>query len=74
MSAQIQSLEAELGFEIFDRKGRSSHLNKIGHQILLQAQGLLRLYHNLGSKTVGQSPSVLINIGAIASRASFLFT
>lgn len=67
VSAQIQRLEAELGFEIFDRKGRSAHLNKMGHQILLQAQELLRLYDNLGSTTLGKPPCVLVNIGAIAS-------
>ncbi|MCX2901324.1 LysR substrate-binding domain-containing protein [Pseudomonas mandelii] len=67
VSAQIQRLEAELGFEIFDRKGRSAHLNRMGHQILLQAQELLRLYDNLGSSSVGLPASVLVNIGAIAS-------
>jgi len=73
VSAQIQRLEAELGFEIFDRKGRSAHLNRMGHQILLQAQELLRLYDNLGSTTVGLPASVVVNIGAIASvQRSFL--
>lgn len=73
VSAQIHRLEAELGFEIFDRKGRSAHLNRMGHQILLQAQELLRLYDNLGSTTVGLPASVLVNIGAIASvQRSFL--
>jgi len=67
VSAQIQRLETELGFEIFDRKGRSAHLNKMGHQILLQAQELLRLYDNLGSTALGQTTNILINIGAIAS-------
>ncbi|MGE8337141.1 LysR substrate-binding domain-containing protein [Pseudomonas laurylsulfatiphila] len=67
VSAQIQRLEAELGFEIFDRKGRSAHLNRMGHQILLQAQELLRLYDSLGSTTVGLPASILVNIGAIAS-------
>ncbi|MHA6574582.1 LysR family transcriptional regulator [Pseudomonas yamanorum] len=67
VSAQIQRLEAELGFEIFDRKGRSAHLNRMGHQILLQAQELLRLYDNLGTTTVGLPANVLVNIGAIAS-------
>ncbi len=67
VSAQIQRLEAELGFELFDRKGRSAHLNRMGHQILLQAQELLRLYDSLGTTTVGLPPSVLVNIGAIAS-------
>lgn len=73
VSAQIHRLEAELGFKIFDRKGRSAHLNRMGHQILLQAQELLRLYDNLGSTTVGLPASVLVNIGAIASvQRSFL--
>ncbi|MBN6776141.1 LysR family transcriptional regulator [Pseudomonas granadensis] len=67
VSAQMQRLEAELGFELFDRKGRSAHLNKMGQQILLQAQDLLRLYDNLGSTAVGLPPSVLVNLGAIAS-------
>lgn len=67
VSAQIQRLETELGFEIFDRKGRAAHLNKMGHQILLQAQELLRLYDNLGSTALGQPTNILINIGAIAS-------
>ncbi|PHH38950.1 LysR substrate-binding domain-containing protein [Pseudomonas putida] len=67
VSAQIQRLETELGFEIFDRKGRSAHLKKMGHQILLQAQELLRLYDNLGSTAQGQPTNILINIGAIAS-------
>ena len=73
VSAQIQRLEAELGFEIFDRKGRSAHLNRMGQQVLLQAQELLRLYDNLGSTTVGLSTSILVNVGAIASvQRSFL--
>lgn len=73
VSAQIQRLEAELGFEIFDRKGRTAHLNRMGHQILLQAQELLRLYDNLGSSSVGLPASVLVNVGAIASvQRSFL--
>ncbi|MCQ6256596.1 LysR substrate-binding domain-containing protein [Pseudomonas sp. Q11] len=67
VSAQIQRLEAQLGFEIFDRKGRSAHLNRKGHQVLLQAQELLRLYDNLGGGTAELTASVLINIGAIAS-------
>ena len=67
VSAQIQRLETELGFEIFDRKGRSAHLNTMGQQVLVQAQELLKLYENLGTTTLGQLPSVQVNIGAIAS-------
>lgn len=53
VSAQVQRPEAELGFEIFDRRGRSAHLIRMGQPILLQAQELLRLYDNLVSSTVG---------------------
>jgi DNA-binding transcriptional LysR family regulator len=67
ISAQMQRLEAELGFELFDRKGRAAHLNKMGQQILLQAQEVIRLYNNLGSTPVGMPAAVLVNIGAIAS-------
>ncbi|MBC3208910.1 LysR family transcriptional regulator [Pseudomonas sp. SWRI111] len=67
VSAQIQRLEAELGFEIFDRKGRTAHLNKMGQQVLMQAQDLLRLYDNLGSTTTGTPANVRVTLGAIAS-------
>ncbi|WP_206997753.1 LysR family transcriptional regulator [Trinickia mobilis] len=67
VSAQMQRLEAELGFELFDRKGRAAHLNKAGQQILLQAQEVIRLYNNLGAAPVGTPASVLVSIGAIAS-------
>ncbi|KQV78200.1 LysR family transcriptional regulator [Rhizobacter sp. Root1221] len=67
VSAQMQRLEAELGFQLFDRTGRSARLNAMGHQTLAQAQELLRLYSNLGSSNTGQRAAELLNIGAIAS-------
>ncbi|HEY2979367.1 MAG TPA: LysR substrate-binding domain-containing protein [Burkholderiaceae bacterium] len=67
VSAQMQRLEGELGFELFDRSGRSARLNSMGHQTLAQAQELIRLYNNLGSRHVGRAATVLVNIGAIAS-------
>lgn len=67
VSAQMQRLEADLGFELFDRTGRSARLNAMGQQTLAQAQELLLLYGNLGSSNTGQSVTVLLNIGAIAS-------
>lgn len=67
VSAQMQRLEADLGFELFDRKGRSARLNKMGQQVLLQAQELLCLYNNLGYTPVGAAATVLVNIGAIVS-------
>ena len=67
VSAQMQRLEGELGFELFDRSGRSARLNSMGHQTLAQAQELIRLYNSLGSSHVGRAATVLVNIGAIAS-------
>src|SRR5262245_26475895 len=67
VSAQMQRLEEELGFALFDRTGRSARLNAMGQQTLAQAQELLRLYDNLGSRDVGQRATVLLSIGAIAS-------
>ncbi|KRB18087.1 LysR substrate-binding domain-containing protein [Rhizobacter sp. Root16D2] len=67
VSAQMQRLEAELGFQLFDRTGRSARLNAMGHQTLAQAQELLRLYGSLGSSNAGLGENVLLNVGAIAS-------
>jgi len=67
VSAQMQRLEGELGFELFDRSGRSARLNSMGHQTLAQAQELIRLYNSLGSSHVGHPATVFVNIGAIAS-------
>lgn len=66
VSAQMQRLQAELGCTLFDRTGRSARLNKMGHQILGQAQELLSLYDSLGSATAG-APATVVQIGAIAS-------
>jgi DNA-binding transcriptional LysR family regulator len=67
VSAQMQRLEAELGFPLFDRTGRSARLNAQGHQMLAQAQELLLLYSNLGSSPTGLPAAALLSIGAIAS-------
>lgn len=67
VSAQMQRLEAELGLALFERKGRNARLNETGHQVLQQAQELIRLYNNLGTPSSSAQTSVLVNIGAIAS-------
>ncbi|HSW03775.1 LysR family transcriptional regulator [Aquabacterium sp.] len=67
VSAQMQRLEAELGFPLFDRTGRSARLNAMGHQTLAQAQELVRLYSTLGSSDAGLQATGLLNIGAISS-------
>lgn len=67
VSAQMQRLQEELGFALFDRIGRSARLNSMGHQTLAQAQELIRLYENLGSRSAGAPTTTLVTIGAIAS-------
>lgn len=67
VSAQMHRLEAELGFALFDRTGRSARLNPMGQRTLEQAQELIRLYDNLGSRKAGPQAKALVSIGAIAS-------
>jgi len=67
VSAQMQRLEEELGFSLFDRTGRSAQLNARGHHTLQQAQELIGLYNELGSKRNAKADEVFITLGAIAS-------
>jgi DNA-binding transcriptional LysR family regulator len=67
VSAQMQRLEAELGFALFDRTARSAQLNEMGHQTLLRAHELVRLYESLGSGDVAHAAVTRLNVGAIAS-------
>ncbi len=67
VSAQMQRLEAELGFDLFDRSGRAARLNERGQQTLVQARELITLYSHLGSRSIEGHPTAVLNIGAIAS-------
>jgi DNA-binding transcriptional LysR family regulator len=67
VSAQMQRLEAELGFALFDREGRAARLNVMGQQILAQAQELIRLYENLSTSAAGAIATGRVTLGAIAS-------
>lgn len=67
VSARIQRLEAELGFRLFDRTGRSARLNATGQQSLARAQELIRLFAELGSRRAGLAPPCAVHLGAIAS-------
>jgi DNA-binding transcriptional LysR family regulator len=68
VSAQMQRLEAELGFALFERTGRSAQLNDAGRYTLAQAEELVRLYANLGAEPAAHAPDArVIAIGAIAS-------
>ncbi|CAG9275139.1 LysR substrate-binding domain-containing protein [Paraburkholderia unamae] len=67
VSAQMQRLEAELGFALFDREGRAARLNAMGQQILAQAHEVIRLYENLSSSAAGPAATGRVTLGAIAS-------
>ena len=67
VSAQIQRLETELGFALFDRTGRAARLNALGQQTLERAQELIRLYNGLGSRKSGRPAAAFVSLGAIAS-------
>ncbi|HSI52377.1 MAG: LysR family transcriptional regulator [Ramlibacter sp.] len=67
VSAQMQRLEAELGFDLFERTGRSAHINAAGQRTLARAQELVRLYEGLGSAREASPADALVRIGAIAS-------
>ncbi|WP_321816308.1 MULTISPECIES: LysR family transcriptional regulator [unclassified Paraburkholderia] len=67
VSAQMQRLESELGFALFEREGRNARLSARGQQLLVQAQEVIRLYGNLSTVAVDPAVAVRLNIGAIAS-------
>ena len=67
VSAQMQRLEAELGFALFDREGRSARLNAMGQQILAQAEEVIRQVENLSSSAAGPAATGRVTLGAIAS-------
>lgn len=67
VSAQMQRLEAHLGFTLFERTGRSAHLNRRGAELLAQAQALLQQFARLGAPAQDDGRAVRLCIGAIAS-------
>ncbi|WP_345814923.1 LysR substrate-binding domain-containing protein [Paraburkholderia sp. PREW-6R] len=67
VSAQMQRLEAELGFVLFDRTGRSATLNEAGRETLALAEEIMTLYARLSERGAAAAESGLLRIGAIAS-------
>lgn len=67
VSAQIQRLEESLGFQLFDRTGRSATLNAAGRDALALAEHIVTLYDRLGEQASGSEQRGLVRIGAIAS-------
>ena len=74
VSAQMRRLEAELGFALFDRSGRTARLSTRGQETLARAEELIRAYGELGgARAAGQRATGRVTIGAIASiQRSFL--
>lgn len=67
VSAQIQRLESELGLALFDRVGRSAHLNHAGLTVLEQAKEIVERCRQLGTTPHASEGIKLINVGAITS-------
>ncbi|WP_312182199.1 LysR substrate-binding domain-containing protein [Pantoea sp. CTOTU46764] len=65
VSAQMQRLEADLGFPLFDRSGRNARLNQKGLQLVTQE--LLSLYDGLGERLDRTTLERTVTVGAIAS-------
>jgi len=72
VSAQIQRLEDELGFALFDRTGRSASLNAAGKRTFEVAQELLAVYARLATQGAANESEGLLRVGAIASVQSSL--
>jgi DNA-binding transcriptional LysR family regulator len=67
VSAQIQRLEQELGFFLFERTGRSALLNDAGRQTIITANELLAVYARMGSRPNAAGSAGILRIGSIAS-------
>ncbi|QGW84575.1 LysR family transcriptional regulator [Variovorax paradoxus] len=72
VSSQIKRLEEALGFELFDRTGRSATLNAAGETTLGRAEEICALYAKLGELPEDAARGGLLRIGAIASTQSTL--
>ncbi|TDY22621.1 LysR family transcriptional regulator [Paraburkholderia sp. BL6665CI2N2] len=73
VSAQMQRLEEELGFALFDRTGRSATLNDAGRETLTLAEEMMTLYARLSERGAVAAESGMLRVGAIASaQVSFL--
>lgn len=72
VSSQIKRLEESLGFELFDRTGRSATLNAAGGMTLARAEEIVALFSKLGELPSDENANGLLRIGAIASVQSTL--
>jgi len=67
VSSQIKRLEEALGFELFDRTGRSATLNVAGQTTLPRVEEICALFAKLGELPEDNATRGLLRIGSIAS-------
>ncbi|GEM16812.1 LysR family transcriptional regulator [Gluconobacter oxydans] len=67
ISAQIRRLEEELGYDLFERTGRSVRLTEAGSGILCQVEDILSSFEALRGVARIRSDSSLLRIGAIST-------
>ncbi|MEM8664821.1 MAG: LysR family transcriptional regulator [Pseudomonadota bacterium] len=67
LSRQIQMLERELGFLLFDRSGRSVQLTAAGRRFVIEAQDLLRRAEGamIAARRAAQGAEGVVNVGFI---------
>jgi len=67
VSAQIKNLEQSLGMRLFDRSGRSAHLNAAGARAVPIAEQILELYARMGTPQRLEEYRGELRIGAIGT-------
>lgn len=69
VSQQMQTLEAQLGVALFDRKKRTPELTSIAHQVVAKARKLVADYDALISSAAAQDDALhgTLRLGAIAT-------
>ncbi|MCP5266625.1 MAG: LysR family transcriptional regulator [Burkholderiaceae bacterium] len=65
VSLQIQALEAELGFGLFDRRTRPPRITDAGRRFVARARALLLQWDELTQAGEGQARRGLMRIGAV---------
>ncbi|GBR43485.1 LysR family transcriptional regulator [Gluconobacter roseus] len=72
ISAQIRRLEDELGYDLFERTGRSVTLTAAGRSILCQVEDILSSFEALRGVGRIRSGNALLRIGAISTAQTSL--
>ncbi|EHH67410.1 LysR family transcriptional regulator [Gluconobacter morbifer] len=74
ISAQIRRLEEELGYDLFERTGRSVTLTAAGSSILCQVEDVLASFEALRGISRIRPDNTLLRIGAISTAQTSLLT